>query len=114
MINNSDPIRDSPVGHRRTPFHNGFVIIHSYDPLTTYQAVLPVTPTHAPPAPMETPPTPFSTESYFQTQKSPPNIQEKTAKVRQFVGKWRAVDGKKVVLVTVSMQSSIDPCAYRI
>ncbi|KIR51701.1 phosphopantothenate-cysteine ligase [Cryptococcus gattii Ru294] len=49
---------------------------------------------------METPPTPFSTESYFQTQKSPPNIQEKTAKVRQFVGKWRAVDGKKVVLVT--------------
>ncbi|KIR58961.1 phosphopantothenate-cysteine ligase [Cryptococcus bacillisporus CA1873] len=49
---------------------------------------------------METPPNPFSTESYFQTQKSPPNIQEKTAKVLQFVDKWRAVDGKKVVLVT--------------
>lgn len=61
---------------------------------------------------METPPTPFSTESYFQTQKSPPNIQEKTAKVLQFVDKSRAVDGKKVVLVTVSMQSSIDPCAH--
>ncbi|EAL20611.1 hypothetical protein CNBE3190 [Cryptococcus deneoformans B-3501A] len=49
---------------------------------------------------MASTPTSFSTESYFHTQKSPPNIHDTTAKVLQFVDKWRAVDGKKVVLVT--------------
>lgn len=61
---------------------------------------------------MATPPASFSTESYFQTQKSPPNIQDKTAKVLQFVDKWRAVDGKKVVLVTVSGQQNTSPYAH--
>ncbi|WWC90672.1 uncharacterized protein L201_005608 [Kwoniella dendrophila CBS 6074] len=43
---------------------------------------------------------PFSTESYFQTQKPPAGLEEKSEKMREFVEKWKAVDGKKVVLVT--------------
>lgn len=61
---------------------------------------------------MASTPTSFSTESYFHTQKSPPNIHDTTAKVLQFVDKWRAVDGKKVVLVTVSRQPNTSPYAH--
>ncbi|WWC63337.1 uncharacterized protein I303_105937 [Kwoniella dejecticola CBS 10117] len=42
----------------------------------------------------------FSTESYFQTQKPPAGLKEKSEKMHQFVEKWKAVQGKKVVLVT--------------
>ncbi|WVW85581.1 hypothetical protein I302_107619 [Kwoniella bestiolae CBS 10118] len=43
---------------------------------------------------------PFSTESYFQTQRPPAGLKEKSEKMHQFVEKWKAVNGKKVVLVT--------------
>ncbi|WVQ82330.1 hypothetical protein IAT38_004458 [Cryptococcus sp. DSM 104549] len=45
-------------------------------------------------------PTQFSTESYFQTQKPPAGLNEKTALVLEFVKRWSAVKDKKVVLVT--------------
>lgn len=44
---------------------------------------------------------PFSTESYFQTQRPPPGLDEKAALMDEFVNKWKNVAGKKVVLVTV-------------
>ncbi|KAK8854770.1 hypothetical protein IAR55_003509 [Kwoniella newhampshirensis] len=43
---------------------------------------------------------PFSTESYFQTQRPPAGLEEKTALMSEFVDKWKRVKGKKVVLVT--------------
>ncbi|WWC71532.1 uncharacterized protein I206_105490 [Kwoniella pini CBS 10737] len=43
---------------------------------------------------------PFSTESYFQTQKPPAGLKEKSEKMHNFVEKWKAVKSKKVVLVT--------------
>ena len=49
------------------------------------------------------PSTPFSTESYFQTQKPPAGLDERTARVQAFVDRWKAVDGKRVVLITVSL-----------
>jgi len=48
------------------------------------------------------PSTPFSTESYFQTQKPPVGLDERVARVKSFVDKWKEVKGKRVVLVTVS------------
>ncbi|WVQ68027.1 uncharacterized protein L199_006233 [Kwoniella botswanensis] len=42
----------------------------------------------------------FSTESYFQTQRPPTGLKEKSDKMHDFVEKWKAVKGKKVVLVT--------------
>lgn len=44
----------------------------------------------------------FSTESYFQTQRPPAGLEEKIGRVKEFVDRWQAVEGKKVVLVTVS------------
>lgn len=44
----------------------------------------------------------FSTESYFQTQRPPVGLEEKIGRVKEFVDRWQAVEGKKVVLVTVS------------
>jgi phosphopantothenate-cysteine ligase len=46
--------------------------------------------------------TPFSTESYFQTQKPPAGLDERVARVKGFVDKWKEVEGKRVVLITVS------------
>jgi phosphopantothenate-cysteine ligase len=46
--------------------------------------------------------TPFSTESYFQTQKPPAGLDESIARVKAFVDKWKNVEGKRAVLVTVS------------
>ncbi|WVR00034.1 hypothetical protein IAU59_007176 [Kwoniella sp. CBS 9459] len=43
---------------------------------------------------------PFSTESYFQTQRPPPGLEEKSATMLEFVNKWKDVKEKKVVLVT--------------
>ncbi|KAK6910450.1 hypothetical protein I203_104482 [Kwoniella mangroviensis CBS 8507] len=42
----------------------------------------------------------FSTESYFQTQRPPTGLKEKSDRMHGFVEKWKAVKGKKVVLVT--------------
>jgi phosphopantothenate-cysteine ligase len=53
------------------------------------------------------PSTPFSTESYFQTQKPPAGLDERTARVQAFVERWKAVEGKRVVLVTVSCFSHV-------
>ncbi|WVN85938.1 uncharacterized protein L203_101095 [Cryptococcus depauperatus CBS 7841] len=50
--------------------------------------------------PQTTKPSNVFTESYFQTQRKPPGVEEKTERVRRFIQKWQAVDGKKVVLVT--------------
>jgi phosphopantothenate-cysteine ligase len=47
------------------------------------------------------PTAPFSTEAYFQTQHPPAGLDEKTALMREFVDRWRKVEGKRVVLVTV-------------
>nr|XP_031859949.1 uncharacterized protein CI109_004556 [Kwoniella shandongensis]KAA5527021.1 hypothetical protein CI109_004556 [Kwoniella shandongensis] len=44
--------------------------------------------------------TPFSTESYFQTQRPPVGLEEKTKLMLEFVERWKSVQGKKVVLVT--------------
>lgn len=46
---------------------------------------------------------PFSTESYFQTQRPPPGLEEKAAEMYGFVERWKEVGGKKVVLVTASL-----------
>jgi len=48
------------------------------------------------------PSAPFSTESYFQTQKPPVGLDERVGRVKSFVDKWKEVEGKRVVLVTVS------------
>ena len=45
---------------------------------------------------------PFSTESYFQTQKPPAGLGEKTAQMAELVDRWRGTEGQRVVLVTVS------------
>ncbi|WRT68441.1 uncharacterized protein IL334_005417 [Kwoniella shivajii] len=45
---------------------------------------------------------PFSTEGYFHTQRPPAGLEEKSEKMHAFVEQWKAVKGKKVVLVTVS------------
>jgi hypothetical protein len=45
--------------------------------------------------------TPFSTESYFQTQPAPAGLEEHTDRIRTFVERWKGVEGKRVVLVTV-------------
>ncbi|ORX38493.1 putative phosphopantothenate-cysteine ligase [Kockovaella imperatae] len=42
----------------------------------------------------------FSTESYFQTQRPPSGLAERTQKMTEFVDKWRAVPNQRVVLVT--------------
>ena len=52
---------------------------------------------HAPPIS----PAPFSTESYFQTQHPPSGLEDKAEQMYGFVERWKAVNGKKVVLVTV-------------
>jgi phosphopantothenate-cysteine ligase len=44
----------------------------------------------------------FSTEDYFNTQRPPANLAEKTGRMQEFVNKWAGVGDKKVVLVTVS------------
>jgi phosphopantothenate-cysteine ligase len=44
---------------------------------------------------------PFSTESYFQSQRPPPGLEDKNARMHEFVRRWKAVEGKRVVLVTV-------------
>lgn len=44
----------------------------------------------------------FSTEDYFNTQRPPANLEEKTALMKAFVQRWAGVKDKKVVLVTVS------------
>lgn len=49
----------------------------------------------------------FSTEDYFNTQRPPASLKEKTEAMRAFVDKWN-IDGKKVVLVTVSV--CLHPC----
>ncbi|WVR07514.1 hypothetical protein IAU60_004556 [Kwoniella sp. DSM 27419] len=49
---------------------------------------------------LPTPSEPFSTESYFQTQKPPPGLEDKAAEMLKFVTRWKGVAGKKVVLVT--------------
>lgn len=49
---------------------------------------------------------PFSTESYFQTQRAPAGLDERTERIRAFVDRWQAVEGKRVVLVTVSDTST--------
>lgn len=48
----------------------------------------------------------FSSEDYFNTQRPPAALEQKTDIMRQFVDKWARVDGKKVVLVTVSRRGS--------
>lgn len=60
-------------------------------------------PSHRPP-PLDS--APFSTESYFQTQRPPAGLEDKDALVYGFVEKWKAVEGKRVVLVTASLSSS--------
>ncbi|TXT13095.1 hypothetical protein VHUM_01496 [Vanrija humicola] len=60
------------------------------------------------PAPVPAPaathtPTPqreFTTDDYFQTQRPPANLKEKTEVMRAWVDKWAGVEGKNVVLVT--------------
>ncbi|EIW68163.1 hypothetical protein TREMEDRAFT_44607 [Tremella mesenterica DSM 1558] len=44
--------------------------------------------------------TPFSTDDYFATQRPPPGLEEKAARVDEFVRRWGEVKGKRVVLVT--------------
>ncbi|KAK4683675.1 phosphopantothenate---cysteine ligase (ATP), partial [Tremellales sp. Uapishka_1] len=43
---------------------------------------------------------PFSTESYFSTQHPPASLADKTQLMTEFIERWTAVNGKKVVLVT--------------
>ncbi|GFZ49582.1 Uncharacterized protein JCM24511_07702 [Saitozyma sp. JCM 24511] len=44
--------------------------------------------------------TAFSTESYFQSQKPPPNLEDKCSRIQAFVDRWFNVSSKRVVLVT--------------
>lgn len=44
----------------------------------------------------------FSTETYFSSQPPPGDLQARLKPVREFIGKWQAVEGKRVVVVTVS------------
>lgn len=44
----------------------------------------------------------FSTESYFQSQRPPSNLEDKCSRIQAFVDRWINVSGKRVVLVTVS------------
>lgn len=62
----------------------------------------PAAPAPAAAAHTPTPQREFTTDAYFQTQHPPPNLKEKTAAMRAWVDKWAEVEGKKVVLVTVS------------
>lgn len=48
----------------------------------------------------------FSTETYFSSQPPPADLQARLRPVREFVGKWQAVEGKRVVVVTVSRSLS--------
>lgn len=50
--------------------------------------------------------TAFSTESYFQSQKPPPNLEDKCSRIQAFVDRWFNVSSKRVVLVTVSSPSN--------
>lgn len=50
---------------------------------------------------------PFSTERYFQTQRPPPGLEQKTVLMNGFVQKWQSAQGKRVVLVTVSSSLGI-------
>ncbi|KAJ9099121.1 hypothetical protein QFC21_004000 [Naganishia friedmannii] len=42
----------------------------------------------------------FSTETYFSTQPPPPDLQARLQPVKEFVERWREVEGKRVVVVT--------------
>lgn len=44
----------------------------------------------------------FSTEQYFETQPPPSDLEARVRPAREFVERWRKVQGKKVVVVTVS------------
>lgn len=44
----------------------------------------------------------FSTEQYFETQHAPHDLEARIKPAREFVERWSGVDGKKVVVVTVS------------
>lgn len=44
----------------------------------------------------------FSTASYFSTQHPPPNLEEVIRPAKEFLARWKAVPGKKVVVITVS------------
>jgi hypothetical protein len=54
--------------------------------------------------------TAFSTESYFQSQKPPPNLEDKCSRIQAFVDRWFNVSTKRVVLVTVSSRSTSFDC----
>lgn len=54
--------------------------------------------------------TPFSTESYFQTQRPPAGLADKVGRVETFVNRWKGVDSKRVVLVTVRLPLHHFPC----
>jgi hypothetical protein len=43
----------------------------------------------------------FSTEQYFETQPPPSDLESRVEPAREFVERWRKVEGKKVVVVTV-------------
>ena len=57
--------------------------------------------------------TPFSAEKYFATQPPPPTLESDVNAVREFVER-HAQQGRKVVLVTVSVFSSYysDSCSH--
>jgi hypothetical protein len=69
-------------------------------PVYLYYPIYPTRKVHLH-CPLAMPSTPFSTESYFQTQKPPAGLDERTERMRAFVDRWKAVEGKRVVLVTV-------------
>lgn len=53
----------------------------------------------------------FSTETYFSSQPPPADLQARLRPVREFVDKWGKVEGKRLVVVTVSLFSA---CVGRI
>ncbi|KAJ9116294.1 hypothetical protein QFC22_004734 [Naganishia vaughanmartiniae] len=48
----------------------------------------------------------FNTETYFSSQPPPPDLQARLQPVKEFVERWRNVEGKRVVVVTKQTRKS--------
>jgi hypothetical protein len=72
-------------------------LLPAYEPASIYQMA-----TSTPLSGTVTPFEGFSTEQYFETQPPPSDLEARVRPAREFVERWRKVQGKKVVVVTVS------------